>query len=161
MRFNPETSIGIIRNKSSLYADVFTRIVWAIGRQSCYHRENLLKKHQGAWLMRLSWLGVVLQSKGSLVRFPVRAYAWVAGLVPGGGAQERQPIDVSFSHWCFSPSLSPSLPLSLKINKWNLGRKEGRKSVQGKQSRERKTEFWLISLSPWIQLCLNPMSFFF
>ena len=33
------------------------------------------------------------------------------------GACERQPIHVSLSHWCFSPSLSPSLVLSLKINK--------------------------------------------
>ena len=32
-------------------------------------------------------------------------------------ACKRQPTDVSFSHQCFSPSLSPSLPLSLKINK--------------------------------------------
>ena len=28
---------------------------------------------------------------------------------------ERQPINVSLAHWCFSPSLSPSLALSLKI----------------------------------------------
>ena len=36
---------------------------------------------------------------------------------PRLGVCERQPIDVSLSHSCFSPSLSPSLPLSLKINK--------------------------------------------
>ena len=30
---------------------------------------------------------------------------------PGGGTQEAT------THWCFSPSLSPSLPFSLKINK--------------------------------------------
>ena len=33
------------------------------------------------------------------------------------GACERQPIDVSLTHGCFSPSLSPACPLSLKINK--------------------------------------------
>ena len=32
-------------------------------------------------------------------------------------AGKKQPIDVSLQHQCFSPSLSPSLPLSLKINK--------------------------------------------
>ena len=32
-------------------------------------------------------------------------------------AYERQLINVSLSHRCFSPSLSPSLPLSLEINK--------------------------------------------
>ena len=33
---------------------------------------------------------------------------------------ERQLIDVFVAHQCFSPSLSPSLPLSLKINTYNL-----------------------------------------
>ena len=38
------------------------------------------------------------------------------GCWPGSqsGACERQPIDVSLAHQCFSPSLSPSFPLSLK-----------------------------------------------
>ena len=36
---------------------------------------------------------------------------------PVGGVQERQQINVSFAHQCFSPSLSPSFPLSLKISK--------------------------------------------
>ena len=61
------------------------------------------------------------QGEGSPVWFPVRAHAWVSGLVPGCGVvrvhNERQAIDVSLSRGCFSPSLSPSLPLSLKINK--------------------------------------------
>ena len=63
---------------------------------------------------------IVPQSKKSLVSFLVRAHAWVAGSVPGWGAYERQPIDVSLLHLCFSPSLSLSLPLSLKINRYNL-----------------------------------------
>ena len=33
---------------------------------------------------------------------------------PAGGVWEAS------THWCFSPSLSLSLPLCLKINKWNL-----------------------------------------
>ena len=33
---------------------------------------------------------------------------------PQLGACERQPVDVSLAHRCFSPLLSPSLPLSLK-----------------------------------------------
>ena len=33
------------------------------------------------------------------------------------GVSERQLIDVSLIYQCFSPFLSPSLPLSLKINK--------------------------------------------
>ena len=35
------------------------------------------------------------------------------GSLPSQGALERQPIDISLSQKCFSPSLSPSLPLSL------------------------------------------------
>ena len=38
------------------------------------------------------------------------------GLGPWLGVCERQLMDVSLTHWCFSP-LSPSLPLSLKVNK--------------------------------------------
>ena len=39
------------------------------------------------------------------------------GQAPVEEVYERQPIDVSVSHWCFSFSLSPSLPISLKISK--------------------------------------------
>ena len=41
------------------------------------------------------------------------------GFRPGPqlGVCERQPIDVPLTHQGFSPSLSPSLPLCLKINK--------------------------------------------
>ena len=42
---------------------------------------------------------------------PGQVHAWVAGSVPGRDMCERQPTDVSLSHQCFSPSLSPSLPL--------------------------------------------------
>ena len=53
----------------------------------------------------LSSLGIILQTKRSLVRCVVRAHAWVAGLVPSRGVYERQQINVSL------PSLSPSFPL--------------------------------------------------
>ena len=39
------------------------------------------------------------------------------GFGPRQGTYEKQSINVSLSHKCFSPFLSPSLPLSLKINK--------------------------------------------
>ena len=60
------------------------------------------------WLIGLS---AGLRTKGSLVQFPVRAHAWVAGQVPSWGMQEAT------THLYFFLSLSPSLPLSLKINK--------------------------------------------
>ena len=41
--------------------------------------------------MWLSWLGVIPQSERSLVQFPVRAHAWVVGLVPSWSTYERRP----------------------------------------------------------------------
>ena len=38
-----------------------------------------------AWLVWLSGLSAGLQTKGSLIQFPVRAHAWVAGQVPSWG----------------------------------------------------------------------------
>ena len=37
---------------------------------------------------------------------------------PWLGVYKRQLMDVSLSHRCFSPSLSPFLPFSLKVNKY-------------------------------------------
>ena len=63
------------------------------------------------WLVWLSGLNAGLQTKGLLVQFPVRVYAWVAGQVPSWGVHEKQPhIDASLP-------VSPSFPLYLKINK--------------------------------------------
>ena len=39
------------------------------------------------------------------------------GTCLGWGARERYSIDVTHTHWCFSPSLYAPCPLSLKINK--------------------------------------------
>ena len=50
----------------------------------------------------------------SPVWFPVRAHAWVVGQVSSWGQATGNHTLM------FSPSLSPSLPLSLKINKQNL-----------------------------------------
>ena len=51
------------------------------------------------WLVWLSGLSTSLQAKGSLVRFPVRAHAWVAGQVPCGGViRGRQSVYLSHMH---------------------------------------------------------------
>ena len=62
------------------------------------------------WLVWLSGLSVSLRTKGSLVQFPVRAHAWVAGQVPCGG-HVRDNHTWIFLFLSFSPS-----PLS-NINK--------------------------------------------
>ena len=49
------------------------------------------------------------------VHFPVRAPAWVTGLVPGRGVQEA--TDGCFLHVSMFLSLSFSLPSSLSKNK--------------------------------------------
>ena len=68
---------------------------------------NSYNKYRHPWPVWLSGLGIVPRNKGSLVRFPVRAHAWVAGSVPGGGDMGEATDRVSFLHQCFSPSLSP------------------------------------------------------
>ena len=60
----------------------------------------------------------------------------VAGSIPNQGMYERQPINVSLSHWCFSPFLSPSLPRSSlsKINehslRWGLKKKKRKRKIE-------------------------------
>ena len=72
---------------------------------------GILREMVSSWLVWLSGLSAGLQSKGSLVRFPVRAHTWVAGQVPGRGHARG-------NHTLMSLSLSFSLsPLCLKINK--------------------------------------------
>ena len=67
-------------------------------------------------------LGIILQTKGTICS---EGTCLSCSLVPSWGMYERQLINVSLSHRCFSPSLSPSVPLSLKtinkILKKNLG----------------------------------------
>ena len=65
-------------------------------------RENFETVVALPWLIWLSGLSTVLWTKGSLVRFPVRAHAWVVGQVPGRGCSRGDHTLV------FPPSLSPS-----------------------------------------------------
>ena len=62
------------------------------------------------WLAWLCGLGASLRTKGFAVRFPVRAHARVAGQVPSRGCERGNHVSTFLS-------LSPSFPLSLKINK--------------------------------------------
>ena len=84
-------------------------------------------------LVWLSWLGVVPQTERPPVQFPVMVHSWITGLVPSWGAYERQPIAVSLSHRCFSPSLPPSLPPLKKINNFFLKMSAGQKTESSGQ----------------------------
>ena len=67
--------------------------------------------HLFPWLGWLSGLSAGLQTKGSLVRFPVRAHAWVSDSVSSRGHARG-------THTLMFLFLSFSLPSSLsKINK--------------------------------------------
>ena len=61
------------------------------------------------WLVWLNGLSAGLQTKGSLVRFPARAHAWIEGQVPSRG-RTRGNYTLMFLS-------SPSFPFSLKMNK--------------------------------------------
>ena len=75
------------------------------------------------WLVWLRGLSAGLQTKRSLVQFPVRARAWVAGQAPSGRHVKSPFGDVQeATNQYFSPtsmflSLSLSLPSPLTINK--------------------------------------------
>ena len=56
------------------------------------------------WLVWLSGLSASLQIQRSLIPFPVRTHAWVAGQVPSRGRVWEATMYLS--HICFSPSLS-------------------------------------------------------
>ena len=56
------------------------------------------------WLVWLSGLSTGLWTKGLLVRFPVRALAWVAGQVPSGGHMRSKHTLVFLSHSFYHPS---------------------------------------------------------
>ena len=71
---------------------------------------NKKNNNSSCWCGSVSGLSAGQQSKGSLVRFPVRAHAWVSGQVPSTGCTRG-------NHTLMFLSLSFSLPSPLKINK--------------------------------------------
>ena len=71
-----------------------------------------LKYMSQPWLVWLSGLSANLQTKGSLVQFPVRAHDWVAVRVPSCGCKRG-------NHTLVFLSLSFNLLSPLFINKYN------------------------------------------
>ena len=67
------------------------KILYSINLTSVVHRENNIEP----WLVWLGGLSASLQTKGSLVRFPIRAHAWIAGQVPSWECKMQPHIDVS------------------------------------------------------------------
>ena len=60
------------------------------------------------WLVWISGMGIILQTRRSMVPFPVRVRAWVSGLVPGwGGVRGNRSMFLSHIHVSFPLSFSP------------------------------------------------------
>ena len=75
--------------------------------------QSFYLKRSPAWCVSVDWV-LAYEPKGCLFNSQ-------SGHVPG--LQPRSPVggtQEATTHWCFSPSLSPSLLLSLKISKCNL-----------------------------------------
>ena len=66
-----------------------------------------------SWPVWLSWLSTILQNE-RLVTSLIPSQGMCLGCLPGWGCI-REATSQYFLHWCFSPSLSPSLPLILKL----------------------------------------------
>ena len=91
----------------SIHKFLITVIIFYSSSSKIDIRLHFLKLQYSPQLVWLSGLSAGLQNKGWPIWFPVRTHAWVAGQVPSRGRTRE-------THWCFSPSLSPSLPVSLK-----------------------------------------------
>ena len=87
-----ETHIG---NTDKTWKLLYKSIVK--GFENAYKEATNYKLLGKLWLVWFSGLSNGLQTKRSLVQFPVRAHAWVAGQVPQLGACKRQLIDVSLA----------------------------------------------------------------
>ena len=73
------------------------------------------------------------------------------GPVPSRGECERQPMDVSLTHGCFPLSLSPSLPLSLKIKNKILKKTQPRTGKHLKYNLVKSTHFTDGEMETWKQ----------
>ena len=80
------------------------------GPRPKYFRGSVQDLGEGPWLVWLSGLRASMQTKGSLVRFPVRAHAWVAGQVPSRGRAR-------VNHTLMFPPLAFTLPSPPSKNK--------------------------------------------
>ena len=96
----------LVASGKSVDIGMRTTVKWA----DAVIRTHRVKYLVWPWLVYLSGLSTGLRTKGLLVRFPVRAHAWVADQVPGGGG-------VRSNHTLMFLSLSFSFPSPLKINK--------------------------------------------
>ena len=94
--FDSYSNITIVIKKTKLRL-----IIYAFGKLYIYSIHLLLLiKTFYPWLVWLSGMSAGLRTKGSLVQFPVRAHAWVAGQVLRGHGRDNHTLmllSLSFS----------------------------------------------------------------
>ena len=86
-------------------------VLWYLSGNSVLWR---IKNSCRSWPGWLSWLKCHPVNWKMVGSIPGQGTCLGCRFGPSQGECKRQLIDVSLSHQCFSPSLSPSLPLSLK-----------------------------------------------
>ena len=115
----------------------------SIGLINWFHRHILKGSNSKGWaepwLVRLSGLSAGLRARGSSVRFLVRAHARVAVQVLSRG-------HVRGNHTLMFLSFSPSLPLSLKVNKL-FKKKKVELRVQNQYFLKRSRVWWASMVS--------------
>ena len=70
-------------------------------------------------------------------------------------------MDVSVAYPCVSPSLSPSLPLSLQINKRNLSKNKEYQSINNKHKKLLRKKFLQFALDPNYKYCITYLNYFY
>ena len=98
------------------------------------------------WCGSVGWVLPAKQKvAGSIpIRFPIRAYAWVVGPIPGSGICERQPFNVSL------PSFLP--PFSISVKKENNNNKIFIKEKCGQCPGPCDSVGWRMSHGPRLQV---------
>ena len=92
-----------LRAHTRVHQWIYEWVEWQIDVSLSLSQINKQKNFKLTLADVASGLSPGLWTKGSPVRFPIRAHDWVAGQVrsPVGGAWEAT------THWCFSPFLPP------------------------------------------------------
>ena len=86
-------------------------VLWA--EVLCYSGQRREKQDSPGWCGSVDWV-LTCEPRGHWFDSQSGHMPWLQARSPVGGMWEAT------THWCFSPSLSPSLPLSLKINKYKV-----------------------------------------
>ena len=107
-------SLGALGGSHTSVCPSYLAQVWAQASAQEMFADDRMKKETRALAGVAQWIEYWPAKQRVPGSIPSQGTFLGWGLGPQYGAHQRQPAT---THSCFSPSLSPSLPLSLKINK--------------------------------------------